>query len=1616
MGRVPERLVEVWAAPGAANVGSSGSGWVVGERGVLTAWHVVQEFEEFQEFEESAVLQARLGTAQGTEDWHDCTVRWSNPRLDVALLEVIDPRWQAPECPCELADVGDQSLACDVIGFPESEARPEGDRDTGHARGHLLTAGGARSRRVPFDVDSTSPESPELWQGMSGALVRDLSGRLVAVITSAHGDRERRRLLATAIADITDKEGFPEAFREVGQNPQLAEALGRPVATHPATTTPEALPNGFAAWPSPDDLFKGRTDKLELGRRRFRHSTVLPVHGPRYAGKKAFVHQLLATRRLEDSAPKGKPWLLLEITVTNASAESPVLEALASALDVHLQDGILNTEVDDGDPRPEMIIDCLREHARGRTLLMVINCARLGYDPRQIHSELDRLLAHPYFRYTANIIISRVSLGDVHGDYQLKPQVDIRLAELQHNEAADLLTTLMAQEGVTVDGDDVMSRIQDHRLRLPGVLSQCAKSYLNRDDIGGAVPDPASLATALLEGSAPSVARTLHELDCRLTPAPDSAADAPEPLAILTVWALADQMPLPQHVLESSSVGISGLLLSRLQDARILSRTESAHLALGRASEQALRSLLIAALTRGEDRHDDAPPVINPEYLGRLFPAELDPQELDRRLCAAAGPLMLTAGRSLDADDENADRAFRYRLRSVLGWIEDDGRKKLPKLHETIRPLVLGPAGDAPYLPTSRDELGQSPTAPFASEPLPDASAVEEAVPPLIALYRLYHAVASVTLAARAEGAAAEAGAGFVTAAEEFAWALDYCDPDHVPHSLLRSVDASLALTGKRLGLRVRLLDVRRAAVDVVLAGARRTGTGQASRITLAVSWLLNTADTLIDADRRDDAQGLVRKAEELVANDLPQDGMPRSLHTRLQLNSRIARVRSRTFDDSAESRRELVNVVNSAVSGLKLAHEQGEPLTLWSTRLFESAILLLQQSSTDEELLETRSLVLGTLEHCWGSSRSWPLNICIWAARFLRKLHARCDDPALKQRGAKEAVELLGHLPEATLLPTATPEGAPSPDDQNAAKVLSSLAQAYGFLAHALRENQRIGQARARLEKAEEYAHAAVALAPSAFLYQVWLRQVLDIRRFTPRTGTVGGEAETQRRACIKAVRRWLADSEARSHAHALLDLNCLESDWSEQGSLRGAAQQPGEDFLRLPAGEQRRRIEPLYRERQQKLNAHRYRYGPSIELCALETRLEREYRRWTGIIDFKQARKDQKNGIGPGPQTKAPQVDNTPIFTIFSQATDLWPGEARLIAAEAAFHRYVWNCDEAITLYEILVRIAPNGEIRRFARLSAAEALLADVEHTSPDRRQDWHSQLYRAQEHLNAIPRYTGRVGMAVILRERTAIRIGQPVNWEPINSAFETIVGDDYAGAVGRFLDRRRHGQESSPHRVGDQAHIIHRGPAESPEQQKLRDLFDKPAADRVVPEGTPATADAYVHDEDDEDLEQGNSEFLGELLLTDFTSVPLLNGLGKLYLDRASELLSKHQAFQGVDPEPGSSVAMEATDHARHAYDCFDACRVLQEAHGNESIVTKFERGRAITLAAKCLHSANPFPFPWLDEARPLIKQANSLLATARDNSVGGFNAVCARWLWENRDVQTRLGLMTPRPS
>ncbi|WP_327270266.1 caspase family protein [Streptomyces sp. NBC_01218] len=1413
-------------------------------------------------------------------------------------------------------------------------------------------------------------------------------------------------------------------------------------AREPATLP---RPDGFRAWPSPVTDFTGRSLELEDARRRFGQRAVLPVHGPQYAGKSAFVRQLLSSPEIKEAAPPGQPWLLLEMVIPNPSAESPVLGALADALQVGLQDIGFDTTGGAADPRRQLVIDRLREHARGHTLLLIIDCGRLGYDSERIGDELDELLGHPYFRDTANIVVSRVPV-EVEGGQQLTQKAPIPLAELTDDEAAELLTKLLASERISVDGASVLRHIEDGRLRLPGELYRGANGY--RTTKGSATssasgtppPEPDAVATALVEGTAPNLALTLAELGCSFAPVGEQPA-TPETLALLAVWSLGDRLSLPRQVLEDPAVALPGATLGMLLDSRVLSADASGALTIGQASEHALRTLLLTALAAP---HTDpfTRPVLARKYVKLLIPPGLTENgDLDHRLAAAARVLFPSAATVLDKAGDQANDVFQSQLRSALGWIEDDAERRLPELHEVVCDLVVAPKGDALYLHGSKETpplaqegaTGFPPTGsdesppPLAGEPLPAAVESLTVAPTPHPLFSLYHAVATLTFTARRAGAAAERGTMFMAAAEEVSTALSACRSGQVPHTLLRSIDTSLDYTGKRLGLTVRLLPVRMQATDLVYEGALERSPGQAGRVTLAVSWLLNTAESLIDDNRLDEAKTLVDRAHLLVTETLRQDDTPRYVQARLQMNSRVCRARSRLLTDRAECRRELVQAVRNAVAGLGIAREQNEPLTLWSMRLLDTAQVLLHQSTDDDELDETRALVMDALDACWGDRRTWPPTLCVAVARFLRKVHAWYSEPEKTRHGAQEAISLLEGLPlldqyrlgdrgPHNNLPAPREPGAPAPSlqDQDTAAALSALAQCYGFLARALRDSQKHGAARARRARAADRALAAVELAPSPFAYSVWLRQVTDIWRTTQRTSEAGEVAERRRKTCVRAVRSWLSQENDQSRSHGLLDLACLNSDWVSQGSLRGAAQEPGKDFLMAPPETQQREIERIYSQRSRKLRDHRHRYGPSIELCAIETRLEREYRRWKGILEYNIALKQGKGGRGPGPSTKTPVVDNSPVLALFEKASRLWPGDARLISTQAAFHRYVWNYEKAIELYEHLARTAPNGEVSRMARLSAAEAMLAEAAHAPNQRSTQVQDRLAAAHQHLGSVVGRDSRFSLAAILDAQVALRLNQPVRWDPLDEAFESVVGGDYAGTVGRFLDRRHYGEGRNPSRLSNSARITVKGGLSggNPLSGLFAGYLGDEAEGPVTPGSATDTGSPAPDTPADQDMGQYTSEFIGELLLTDFTSVQLLDGLGKLYLDRARDVVERWEEGEGRLLDPDSDTARTAAEHARRAYDCFDACRLLQSAHGNESIVVKFERGRAVTLGARYVRSANPFPRTLMHGRGDQIVQAANLLLTARRHSVGGFNRVCSRAVSDNYGVQTLLGLRT----
>lgn len=94
-----DRLAEVWAEPGRA-----GSGVVLGDHGILTARHVVEDARG-----ENDVLARVVRPGAETATWTRMEIAWEDPDWDLALLVVDESGreiWSAPQSPSPLRHPG----------------------------------------------------------------------------------------------------------------------------------------------------------------------------------------------------------------------------------------------------------------------------------------------------------------------------------------------------------------------------------------------------------------------------------------------------------------------------------------------------------------------------------------------------------------------------------------------------------------------------------------------------------------------------------------------------------------------------------------------------------------------------------------------------------------------------------------------------------------------------------------------------------------------------------------------------------------------------------------------------------------------------------------------------------------------------------------------------------------------------------------------------------------------------------------------------------------------------------------------------------------------------------------------------------------------------------------------------------------------------------------------------------------------------------------------------------------------------------------------------------------------------------------------------------------------
>nr|WP_030267413.1 tetratricopeptide repeat protein [Streptacidiphilus jeojiense] len=261
-----DQVMEIWC-PSAKAVGS---GYLIAENLVLTAWHVVRGTEL------GGPVRVRRLDGTGQTRWLSAELCWQpvseddRRSHDAALVRIIDPAWQPlqPQVVRFGRIDGTRRLRCEGVGFPEA-ARLPGPKRRGYmpVRGHFepLFHDGSGLLTVHVDVGIVPRRTAHGsgWAGSSGAAL--FSGRhLVAVLAVDRDVADTAEVLqATPVAVLMRQPGFSEALALHGAPRDLHEVTEE-VDQQPriGPVAPAAFPRELRGLPRRSAVFTGRDQAL----------------------------------------------------------------------------------------------------------------------------------------------------------------------------------------------------------------------------------------------------------------------------------------------------------------------------------------------------------------------------------------------------------------------------------------------------------------------------------------------------------------------------------------------------------------------------------------------------------------------------------------------------------------------------------------------------------------------------------------------------------------------------------------------------------------------------------------------------------------------------------------------------------------------------------------------------------------------------------------------------------------------------------------------------------------------------------------------------------------------------------------------------------------------------------------------------------------------------------------------------------------------------------------------------------------------------------------------------------------------------------------------------------
>ncbi|MBM9624237.1 NACHT domain-containing protein [Streptomyces zhihengii] len=235
------RVMEIWNPVSAR----SGSGYLIGDRVVLTARHIVDGVPLRGD------MQVRRLDPEGGTDWTHAEPLWlpeaaasgTLPDADGALLRITGPHWRPPVSPPVRFGrvVGKHRLPCVGLGFPDAATRPGRVRDTMAVRGHVDPLHGMKSRMTTVQVDVGILPARSGWRGSSGTGL--LCGpHLIAVITLEKGFAPGV-LEALPVSVLAEQPGFAQTLHAHGVHFVIEDIDGTPADSDDEPDfTPIAVP------------------------------------------------------------------------------------------------------------------------------------------------------------------------------------------------------------------------------------------------------------------------------------------------------------------------------------------------------------------------------------------------------------------------------------------------------------------------------------------------------------------------------------------------------------------------------------------------------------------------------------------------------------------------------------------------------------------------------------------------------------------------------------------------------------------------------------------------------------------------------------------------------------------------------------------------------------------------------------------------------------------------------------------------------------------------------------------------------------------------------------------------------------------------------------------------------------------------------------------------------------------------------------------------------------------------------------------------------------------------------------------------------------------------------